>query len=43
MKTFAQLKLSKEILQILSEIGFETPTEIQEQAITILLKNGSLP
>jgi ATP-dependent RNA helicase DeaD len=37
MKTFDQLGLSKESLQVLKQKGFEAPTPIQEQAIPILL------
>jgi len=39
MKTFNQLGLSEETLQILKQKGFEVPTPIQEQAIPVLL-NG---
>ena len=37
MKTFDQLGLSDEALQVLKQKGFEVPTPIQEQAIPILL------
>ena len=37
MKTFDQLGLSEEALQVLKQKGFEAPTPIQEQAIPILL------
>ena len=37
MTSFKQLGLSNEILRVLSELGFEKPTEIQEQAIPLLL------
>lgn len=39
--TFSELGLSKEVLQALSELGFENPTPIQEQAIPNLLEDGS--
>lgn len=38
-KTFSEMKLSRIILKAISEMGFVTPTKIQEQAIPILL-NG---
>ena len=37
MGKFKKLGLSKEVLKILDELGFEKPTEIQEQAIPRLL------
>lgn len=37
MKTFDQLGLSDETLQVLKKKGFEMPTPIQEQAIPVLL------
>jgi ATP-dependent RNA helicase DeaD len=37
MKTFADLGLKEEILQAVAELGFETPTPIQEKVIPILL------
>ncbi|MFT7612415.1 MAG: ATP-dependent RNA helicase DeaD [Parvicellaceae bacterium] len=39
--TFSELGLSKEVLKALSELGFESPTPIQEQAIPNLLEDGS--
>jgi ATP-dependent RNA helicase DeaD len=39
--TFSELGLSKEVLKALSELGFEKPTPIQEQAIPNLLEDGS--
>ena len=39
LDTFKELGLSDEILKALSEIGFETPTEIQASAIGQLLEN----
>lgn len=37
MKTFAELGLEKEILDVLNELGFEKPSEIQEGTIPIAL------
>lgn len=37
MTTFKQLGLSNEVLKALTELGFETPSEIQQQAIPQLL------
>lgn len=37
MKTFEELKLSKEILDVLHESGIKTPTEIQEKTIPLAL------
>ncbi len=39
--TFEELGLSKEVLKSLSDLGFETPTPIQEQAIPHLLSDES--
>ena len=38
MITFKQLGLSNEILDAMSDLGFENPTEIQEQAISSLMQ-----
>jgi ATP-dependent RNA helicase DeaD len=38
MATFAELGLSEEILEALHEVGYESPTPIQEQAIPPLLE-----
>ena len=38
MTTFSDLGLKPEILQALEEIGFETPTEVQEKAIPVLVE-----
>lgn len=38
LTTFADLGLSDSILQVLPELGINTPSEIQEKAIPILLK-----
>ena len=40
MTTFKQLGLSAEFLKVLEELGFETPTGIQEKAIPLLLKES---
>ncbi len=39
MKNFEALGLSQPLLDGLAEMGFETPTEIQQQSIPILLKH----
>lgn len=39
MATFQELNLSKEILKVIEEIGYENPTPIQEQSIPAIL-NG---
>lgn len=39
MTTFKSLGLSDEILQSITNLGFETPTPIQEKTIPILLEN----
>lgn len=41
MNSFENLGLSTAILEAISELGFETPTPIQEQAIPILLEGRS--
>ncbi|MBK5277464.1 MAG: DEAD/DEAH box helicase, partial [Bacteroidia bacterium] len=41
MKSFDELGLSAELLAAISQLGFETPTPIQEQAIPILLKGNT--
>jgi ATP-dependent RNA helicase DeaD len=38
--TFSELGLSSEVLQALSELGFENPTPIQEQVIPQLIDSG---
>ena len=40
--TFNQLGLSKEILNRLTELGYEQPTPIQEEGITYLLRGRDL-
>src|ERR1043165_8583444 len=37
MNTFETLGLKEELLQSITELGFETPTQIQEKAIPVLL------
>ncbi len=39
LNNFSSLGLSSQLLQALEELGFETPTEIQEQAIPALIKD----
>ena len=39
MKNFNKLGLSQSILEVLDQLGFETPTAVQEQAIPLLLSN----
>lgn len=39
MNNFSKLGLSKSILEVLDQLGFENPTPIQEEAIPMLLKN----
>ncbi len=41
MKSFDALGLSGELLEAVRQLGFETPTPIQEQAIPILLKGDT--
>ncbi|MGB4974228.1 MAG: DEAD/DEAH box helicase, partial [Cyclobacteriaceae bacterium] len=41
MKSFDALGLSEEIVKTITEMGFETPTPIQEQAIPVLLKGDT--
>ena len=40
MNTFENLGLSRNLLKVLEEMGFTTPTPIQEKSIPILLKEG---
>jgi ATP-dependent RNA helicase DeaD len=40
MKSFETLGLSKGLVESVQQIGFETPTPIQEQAIPVLLKGN---
>ncbi|MCA6074515.1 DEAD/DEAH box helicase [Fulvivirga sedimenti] len=39
MNKFKKLGLSKNVLDVLEDLGFDTPTPVQEQAIPILLQN----
>ncbi|MBX7095965.1 MAG: DEAD/DEAH box helicase [Flavobacteriales bacterium] len=41
MSVFAQLGLKEEIVRAVSDLGFENPTSIQEQAIPLLLTEDS--
>ena len=38
MSTFADLGLAEDILQVLRDVGYESPSPIQEQAIPVLLE-----
>ena len=40
MNNFSKLGLSKSILEVLDNIGFEIPTPVQEKAIPLLLRNN---
>src|SRR5512139_3709228 len=42
LETFAQLGLSAPLIQLLSEVGYEAPTSIQQQTIPQLLANRNL-
>lgn len=42
MNTFADLNLAPEILSALTELGYTTPTPIQEQAIPLVLEGADL-
>ena len=39
MNNFSKLGLSQPVIEVLSQLGFEIPTPVQEQAIPILLNN----
>ncbi|MFT6055097.1 MAG: ATP-dependent RNA helicase DeaD, partial [Roseivirga sp.] len=39
MNTFKQLGLSQSLIEVLDQMGFDTPTPVQEQAIPMLLQN----
>lgn len=41
MKTFSELGLSGQVVEAIRQMGFETPTPIQEQAIPVLLKGNT--
>lgn len=42
MKSFAELGLSEEVLRGLSELGYEEPTPIQEQTISLLMQGSDI-
>ena len=37
MSTFQELGLNEDLLNAITDLGFETPSEVQEKAIPILL------
>jgi len=39
LNNFSKLGLSQPVIEVLSQLGFENPTPVQEQAIPILLNN----
>jgi superfamily II DNA/RNA helicase len=39
---FGQLGLSQDLVQVVGELGYETPTPVQSQAIPLLLKGQDL-
>lgn len=41
MKSFQQLGLDAQLLQAITDMGFETPSEVQEKAIPILLEQDT--
>ncbi|PQJ78299.1 DEAD/DEAH box helicase [Polaribacter porphyrae] len=41
MSTFSELKIGKEYIKSIKEIGIKVPTEIQQKAIPILLKSST--
>jgi len=41
MTTFNELGLNEQLLSAIQEMGFETPTEIQQKAIPIFLNRAS--
>ncbi|MCA6420049.1 MAG: DEAD/DEAH box helicase, partial [Cytophagales bacterium] len=41
MKSFSELGLSEQVVEAIRQMGFETPTPIQEQAIPVLLKGNT--
>ena len=38
MSTFKQLGLNEDLLNAISDLGFETPSEVQQKAIPVLLE-----
>ena len=43
MNAFKALQLDDVLLQAISDLGFEEPTEVQQKTIPILLKNEVTP
>ncbi len=41
MKSFSELGLSEQVVEAIHQMGFETPTPIQEQAIPVLLQGNT--
>ncbi|WP_274475677.1 DEAD/DEAH box helicase [Mangrovimonas aestuarii] len=41
MNTFQELGLDQDLLQAITDLGFETPSEVQQKAIPILLEQGT--
>jgi ATP-dependent RNA helicase DeaD len=41
MKSFSELGLSEQVVEAIRQMGFETPTPIQEQAIPVLLQGNT--
>lgn len=41
MTTFQSLGLGEEFLQAIQDLGFETPSEVQQKAIPFLLQNDA--
>ncbi|MFT7037176.1 MAG: ATP-dependent RNA helicase DeaD, partial [Cyclobacteriaceae bacterium] len=39
MNNFKQLGLSQSLIEVLDQLGFDTPTPVQEKAIPMLLQN----
>ena len=39
MSTFQELGLDANLLQAISDLGFETPSEVQQKAIPLLLES----
>ena len=37
MKTFTELKLTRQLLNAVDDLGYTTPTQIQEQAIPVIM------
>jgi len=43
LTTFAELGLAPDILRALDDLGYATPTPIQEQVIPLALQGGDIP